>query len=210
MLHHLAAHPREALPEPYPCLVLLHGRGSNEQDLFGLVPELPKRTFVVSVRAPNSFAFGGFYWYDIEAQAQPIQETLDDALGRLREFVTGLPAQYPIDPTRLFVLGFSQGALMTGCLTLSDPGLVAAAVMLSGYLPLGLELATDTAGLAGKPIFMGHGTYDNVLPVTLGRQARLHLEGLQAAVDYHEYAMDHQVAMDELNDLNTWFGQRGL
>jgi phospholipase/carboxylesterase len=210
LLHHLAAHPREPIAEPYPCLVLLHGRGSNEQDLFGLVPELPKKNLVVSVRAPNTFPFGGFYWYDIEGQAAPIQETLDDALGQLRNFVAALPAQYPIDPARVYVLGFSQGALMAGCLMLSDPQLVAAAVMLSGYLPLTLELTTNATGIAGKPIFMAHGTYDNVLPVTLGRQARLHLEGLHAAVEYHEYAMDHQVSMDELSDLNAWFGSHGL
>jgi phospholipase/carboxylesterase len=211
MLEHLTAWPRAAGPEPHPCLLLLHGRGSNEQDLFGLVPELPKQPLVVSVRAPFPFPWGGYFWYDLSGEQHvPDQATFDSSMGQLREFIAELPKRYPVDPAHLYLLGFSQGALMSGCLTLAQPSLMAATAMLSGYLPLLSALATDEAGFAGKAIFMAHGQQDSVLPVTMGRQARLHLEGLKANVEYHEYAMDHQVIEPELADLRRWFEAQGL
>nr|ALG05223.1 phospholipase/Carboxylesterase [uncultured bacterium 5E7] len=211
MLEHLTAWPRVQGQEPHPCLVLLHGRGSNEQDLFGLVPELPKQPLVVSVRAPFPFPWGGWFWYDLSGEQHvPDPETFASSMSQLREFLGELPARYPIDPARLYLLGFSQGALMSGCLTLAQPGLVRATAMLSGYLPLHAPLETDDAGVAGKPIFMAHGQYDNVLPVVMGRQARMHLETLKADVEYHEYPMDHQVVEQEMADLRRWFEGQGL
>ncbi len=210
MLQHLISWPREAAPEPHACLVLLHGRGSNEQDLFGLVPELPKQPLVLSVRAPFPFPYGGYYWYDFgQQQEQPDPATLGSSLEELRTFLKDLPARYPIDASRLFLLGFSQGALMSGCLTLADPGLMAGTAMLSGYLPPEPP-GLDKAGVAGKSFFVAHGSYDNVLPVVLGRKARMQLENLEADVEYHEYPMDHQVLMEEIQDLNRWFQKLGL
>lgn len=210
-LFHLVSWPRDTASEPHACIVLLHGRGSNEQDLFGLIPELPKQPLVVSVRAPFAFPFGGYFWYDLGAQNHsPDPETFASSLQQLSEFVQELPSHYPVDPARVYLLGFSQGALMSGCLTLSQPQLMAATVMLSGYLPVEAPFETDEAGIAGKPIFMAHGSYDSVLPVIMGRQARMRLENLKAEVDYHEYSMDHQVVMDELAELRSWFEARGV
>src|SRR5690348_9397261 len=162
MLEHLTAWPRAQGQEPHPCLVLLHGRGSNEQDLFGLVPELPKQPLVVSVRAPFPFPWGGWFWYDLSGEQHvPDPETFSSSMAQLRELLAELPSRYPVDPERLYLLGFSQGALMSGCLTLAQPGRVRATAMLSGYLPLQSPLETDEAGVAGKPIFVAHGQYDN-------------------------------------------------
>lgn len=210
-LFHLVSWPRENAPEPHACIVLLHGRGSNEQDLFGLVPELPKQPLIVSVRAPFPFPFGGYFWYDLGGQDyRPDPSTFESSLTQLREFVQSLPSRYPVDPAQVVLLGFSQGALMSGCLTLSSPELVAATVMLSGYLPVDAPFTTDEAGLTGKPLFVAHGSHDGVLPVVLGRQARMHLENLKADVEYHEYPMDHQVVMEEIADLNRWFERQDL
>jgi len=211
MLEHLTAWPRVERQEPHPCLLVLHGRGSNEQDLFGLAPELPKQALVVSVRAPFPFPWGGYFWYDMGGEQHvPDPATFDSSMAQLREFIAELRSRYPIDPAQLFLLGFSQGALMSGCLTLAEPGLMKATVMLSGYLPLQSPLAVNEAGVAGKPMFVAHGQYDNVLPVVMGRQARMHLETLKVDVEYHEYPMDHQVVEAELQDLRRWFERQGL
>ncbi len=211
MLEHLISWPRTAAEPPHPCIVLLHGRGSNEQDLFGLVPELPRRPAVVSLRAPLAFPWGGFAWYELSDQsAKPDQRTLDGSLAQLTSFVGELPAKYDVDPTRVYVLGFSQGALMANCLLLTQPSKVAAAAILSGYLPLQNSLDVNRAGLTGKRVFQAHGSDDDVLPITLGRQGRVHLEGLGVDVEWHEYQMAHQVIEDELRDLRAWFKRQEL
>lgn len=206
-LFHLVSWPREQAAAPHPCLVLLHGRGSDEQDLFSLVPELPRRPLVVSVRAPFPFPWGGFFWYDLtNNQPKPDVQTMSRSLDELREFIAALPSRYQVDPAQVYVLGFSQGSLMSGCLTLANPELIAGTVMLSGYLPA----ETGTGDVTGKPVFMAHGSNDGVLPVVLGRQARLFLEGRGASVDYHEYAMDHQIIPDELRAVRRWFEMLGI
>ncbi|MHB8620005.1 MAG: alpha/beta hydrolase [Chloroflexota bacterium] len=205
-LYHIAAHPRERTDEPFPCLVLLHGRGSHEQDLFGLVPELPKQFLVVSVRAPLTLDWGGYQWYEFDQTGVPDAKMLAEASGRLRDLVTSLPGRFPVDPARVTLLGFSQGALMAGYLALTEPALISAAVMLSGYLPA--EMEADAALVKGKPFFMAHGTEDPVLPVLLARQARLCLENFGVDLEYHEYPMPHAVIPQELGDLNAWWEKR--
>jgi phospholipase/carboxylesterase len=206
MLHHLVSWPRTQGDAPHPALVLLHGRGSNEQDLFGLVPVLPQRPVVISVRAPFSFPYGGFYWYDLGSGGETDRPSLDSSLQQLHELIAALPEQYQVDPSQVYLLGFSQGALMSGHFTLANPQLVAGTVMLSGYLREPDQHGDPT----GKPFFMAHGANDGVLPIVLARQARLQLEGLGVDLEYHEYPMEHQVIKPELDDLAKWFERRGL
>ena len=206
MLHHLVSWPRKEADAPHPALVLLHGRGSHEQDLFGLVPMLPKRPVVISVRAPFAMGFGGYYWYELRAGGESDRTSMDSSLEQLYELVTMVPEQYQVDPAQVYLLGFSQGALMSAHFTLGHPELVAGTVMLSGYL----REPEQHGSAAGKPFFMAHGTTDGVLSINLARQARLLLESLGVALDYHEYQMDHQVIEPELDDLAKWFEKRGL
>ncbi len=206
MLHHLVSWPRTDAEAPHPALVLLHGRGSHEQDLFGLVPMLPKRPVVISVRAPFSMGFGAYYWYELRAGGESDRASMDSSLEQLHELITALPEQYQVDPGQVYLLGFSQGALMSGHFTLAHPELVAGTVMLSGYL----RDPKQSGSAAGKQVFMAHGTNDGVLSINLARQARLFLEELGVDLEYHEYPMDHQVIEPELDDLVKWFQKRGL
>src|SRR5436853_5595479 len=107
---------------PHPALLLLHGRGSHELDLLGLAPELDKRFFVVSARAPHAW-MGGYRWYDGDG-ADP-QASLQESIERLDNFVRSLGEAYPIDAWKLYLLGFSQGSLMSNALLLTAPELVA-------------------------------------------------------------------------------------
>ncbi|HUZ78378.1 MAG TPA: hypothetical protein VMV93_12440 [Chloroflexota bacterium] len=206
-LVHITLSPRGAGPEPHPCLVLLHGRGSNEQDLPALVPALPPELFVVSVRAPFSFSGSGYAWYQLQSMGVPDEPTFQQSLNLLQPFLSNLPQRYPIDPRRVFLGGFSQGAMMCASITLIHPALVRGTAVLSGYLP-NIELPSDRPGCAGKPVFLAHGREDSVLPLAMGHDARRRLEELGLAVEYHEYAMDHQVVPAELDDLSAWLRAR--
>ncbi len=200
-LYHVYQAPREGGP-PHPGLLLLHGRGADEYDLLGLGPDLDPRLFTVSARAPVEM-WGGYHWY-MPGEMGRDQPGFERALGLVQAFVAELPGIYPIDPAKLVVAGFSQGAVLACALALSRPGLMAATAMLSGCLPAHRGFSVEEKPIAGHRIFVGHGTQDPGMRIEMGREARDYLASAGASVDYHEYPMGHQVSLDELHDLRRW------
>jgi phospholipase/carboxylesterase len=199
--------PRQPVAGPAPALVLLHGRGADEQDLLGLADWLDPRLAIISLRAP--FPLGpGYHWYELVqiGAAEPVSYA--SARAQLTACITALPAAYDLDPTRLYALGFSQGAVMTGGLLLAPPAApaprLAGAVLLSGYLPLDQHMADASPDLADVPIFVGHGRQDSLIPVAFGRHTRDELTALGAAVTYHEYPIAHAINEQELSDIAAW------
>jgi phospholipase/carboxylesterase len=187
-----------------PCLVLLHGRGADEEDLMGLEGALDPRFTIISPRAP--FRFGpGYAWYHLSQVGSPDEESLQTSLQELRTFIEGLPGAYDIDAGRLYLLGFSQGAILSSGLAMLMPDAIVGVVMHSGYVLAqhgGLELPSD--GLAGKPFFVAHGKYDDVIPVTWGRDAQEYLEAAGADVLYREYPIGHSISEESLYDMSEW------
>jgi phospholipase/carboxylesterase len=206
-LHHRVQPPRAAASPPYPAVVLLHGRGADETDLLALADALDPHLFVVSVRAPLPLA-PGFEWYRLESigSAEPV--SFRAGLGALQAFIDDLPRVYPIDPQRIVTLGFSQGAVMAGTLLLTRPAAVAATVMLSGYLPLDQGLPVDEAALAGRPVFVAHGTADPLIPVSWARVVRDYLERRRTDLTYREYPIGHAIGPEELADVASWIAGR--
>lgn len=202
-LRHLVRSPRVQGTEPYPTLVLLHGRGADEADLLPLADGLDPRLFVVSVRAPLPLG-PGFAWYDLADIGNPEPSSFADSLAALARFVEDLPRAYPIDPARTFALGFSQGAVMAGSLLLTRPGAMAGTVMLSGYLPLDQRLPFDETALANRRVFVGHGTADPLIPISWARQVRDYFTKVGADLTYREYPMAHSIGPDELDDVGNW------
>jgi len=193
-------------PGPHPVLLLLHGRGANEHDLLPLASSFDPRFLVISARAPLT-RWGGYHWYDLIEMGTPDPVTYARGLAALQRFVAEVLATFPVAADRLFLLGFSQGAMMTGSLLMTQPDTVAGAVMLSGYLPLEQGLPVNTERLAGKPVFVGHGTADQVLPIRHGRETRAYLQSARADLSYHEYAMAHQIGPRERQDVAVWLSE---
>jgi phospholipase/carboxylesterase len=190
---------------PHPALVLLHGRGSHELDLLTLAPELDPRLFVISARAPLPWEGGiGYAWYHLEAPARANKETFADSLRLLQRFLGELAAAYPVDPGRVYLLGFSQGAMMANALTLAEPHRVAGAILLSGFQPDLDGFTPNPDGVRSKPFFVGHGVHDELLGIELGRAVRDTLTNLGADLTYHEYEMGHQIIPQELVDIDSW------
>jgi phospholipase/carboxylesterase len=190
-----------------PGLLLLHGRGADELDLLGLAGALDPRLTLISARAP--FPLGpGYHWYDLIDIGVPEPRSYAAARARLEAFAGEIVDAYRIDPARLYVLGFSQGAVMAGGLVLALPARLAGAVLLSGYLPLDQGVPGDAAGLRGLPVFVGHGVDDPVIAVRYGRQTRDALLRLGAALTYCEYPLPHAIGAEELADIAAWLAAR--
>lgn len=192
---------------PYPTVIALHGRGSDEADLLGLAPYLDDRLLWISPRAPLSLE-GGYEWYRLPAVGQPDQATFNAALSTLKRFIDEAAQAYPIDPRQLYLLGFSQGGMLAYAHGLSHPGSVAGVVAHSSYIPLKSLLAApvglDLPGVAGKPFAIVHGTQDPMIPVRWAREARDYLTQAGADVTYHEFPMAHNVSDRSLAAIDYW------
>jgi phospholipase/carboxylesterase len=201
---------RGALTPP-PLLLLLHGIGSNEEDLFGLSPYLDGRFLVVSARAPVALAYGGYGWFQIEFTPRGLIADIEQAkqsLAMLPRFVDELVETYGADRRRVYLMGFSQGAMISLALALTSPERVAGVVAMSGRLPRQvLELEPDQEALTGKPILVTHGLYDPVLPIGDGRAVRDYLAGLPVELTYREYPMAHEVSTESLRDVTAWLSK---
>lgn len=207
-LTHLVREPVETAPSPPPLLLLLHGVGSNEADLFGLVPYLDGRFLIVSARAPVEMGPGSFGWFNIELTPRGMAADVDQAKRSLRllpGFIDEVVEAYGADGECVFLMGFSQGAMMSLALALTYPEKVSGAVIMSGRFPSQvLEDEPDGRALAGKPFLVTHGTYDEMLPVEQGRTIRKSLEALSVGLTYREYPMSHEVSMESLKEVSAW------
>ena len=211
-LVHLVRAPTRPVGGRAPLLLLLHGVGSNEQDLFGLAPYLDERLVVVSARAPITLGPGAFGWFPVEFTPQgPIHDPI--AAERSREllvrFVDELVAAYRADPARAYVGGFSQGAIMSLAVGLTRPEVVAGVLAMSGRLPPeSLAARAPDEALRGLPILLQHGLYDQVLPIQYGHAARTALESLPVELTYREYPIEHEVSQQSLADAAAWVRER--
>jgi phospholipase/carboxylesterase len=191
---------RPAEGEPAGLLVLFHGRGSDERDLFPLLDELdPRRRLLgVTPRGPLSLPPGGEHWYAFQQVGYPDPATFLETHRAVAEWLDGF------DFEQVVLGGFSQGAVMTYALGLgSGRPRPAALVALSGFMPTvpGFELSLEPPL---PPVAIGHGTYDPVISVEFSRQARELLEGAGGEVLYREYPLPHAVDPGFLAELAPW------
>ena len=202
-IHHIS---RPAEGDPAGALVLFHGRGTSEHDLFPLLDALdPERRLAgFAPRGPFSFPPGGAHWYGpVRRVGYPNEDTFHESYGLLGDWLEGLGFQ----PEQTVVGGFSQGAVMAHALALG-PGRPAPAglIALSGFMPRvdGFEL--DLSDRAGFPVALGHGTYDPIIGVEWGREARERLEAAGADVTWRESPMPHAVDPVFVDELRGWLG----
>jgi phospholipase/carboxylesterase len=211
-LTHLIQQPRQLSEAPPPLLLLLHGLGSNEHDLIGLAPYLDPRFQIVSARAPYTLTPGSYAWFELGWTATGI--TIDPRQAEqsrvlLTSFMAEALAAYGGDPARLYLLGFSQGAIMSASVALIEPEVIAGTVLMSGRVldEIG-PLIAPAERLAGKPFLVVHGAADTVLPIQNGRASRAILAALPVALTYQEYAMAHEVSAQSLADVAAWLTAR--
>lgn len=211
-LKYVFREPELAKNEKSPLLLLLHGFGSNEADLISFAPYLDKRFFIASARAPFKLDWGGFAWFDIRYTVQGMSVNLpqaEESRQILLKFVDEIVTKHDLDANRVFLAGFSQGAIMIYSLILTEPEKFAGAVTMSGRLVADyLPNRAEAERLRDFPIFVTHGIYDSVIPVESGRKAKEFLERLPVKLDYREYPVAHNISEESLADLTNWLSER--
>lgn len=210
---------RPAHKENAPLLLLLHGYGSNEDDLFSFAPELSQEFFIVSARAPYDMAPYGAAWYAInfDATGGKFSDVAQakESMQLLIKFIEELKVSYPISQDKINVLGFSQGAILSYGLSLSYPQLFNKVVCMSGYLNEEMiesreELELRFRESVIKPsYFISHGTVDQVVPYAWAKQAPGFLIKLEVDYVFKDYPIGHGVARDNFYDMKEWL-EKGL
>ena len=197
---------RPARGEPEGGLVLFHGRGTSEDDLFPLLDFLDPEARLVGVtpRGPLSLG-GGAHWYVVREVGYPDPATFLPTYRALEEWVDALPVALGVDGRRIVLGGFSQGSVMAYALSLGAGRPSPAAILaLSGFIPVvdGFEL--DVERRSDLPVAIGHGTLDPIISVEFGREARDRLTEAGLDVTYRESQMAHSVDPAFLEELRPW------
>ena len=179
-------------------LVLLHGRGSSEHDLYPLLdafdPE--RRLDGYTLRAPMAPPGQGFHWYVVPRVGYPDPASFNASYAEAGAWLDALPHE------KIILGGFSQGAVMSYALGLgSDRKRATAVIGLSGFVPVvpGWDIAAPF-----PPIFLAHGTYDSIIPLSFAHASRDRLEAAGATLDYRESPMDHQIDPRVVQELPGW------
>jgi len=210
MLNAIVRRPVLPFGQP-PILVLLHGLGADEHDLMGLAPELDPRLLIVCIQAPLEYGNGGYAWFDVQWDADGIKVAPEQALASrdlLIDTLRSLPEALGVEPCKVLLGGFSQGAMMSLGVALSEPDLISGVLLMSGrILPefVPEEVLEATREL---PFCVQHGTNDGVLSVQGSRQIRDLLEKSGCAVTYKEYPMAHEISSRSLADARDWISER--
>mgnify|MGYP003913696069 CR=1 FL=1 len=189
-------------------LILLHGVGSNEKDLFGLVDYLPKDYYVICPQGHFAMGGGRYAWYNVDfSTGKPVYSAPQEKESRelIRQFVAEMKAKYQLE--EVYLGGFSQGGIMSYSVALSDPKLVRGIIILSSRIleEVKPEFVKQAPGLR---VFVSHGTQDGTLGIHYARAAKEYLEGMQVKLRYHEYGMGHQINQQVLADLNSWLAEQ--
>ena len=192
-----------------PVLFLLHGYGSDEQDLFSFAPELPDDLCVISVRAPHKLEPYGYAWYAINFEAErgkwsDIEQAITSREAILH-FIEEAVQSYNLDPMRVSLLGFSQGAILGYSLALSYPNRIQSLIALSGYIDTKMLLPDYQSRSHAKiQIYASHGQMDMVIPPVWAEQSAALMTEMKLNFVFEEFPVGHGVSADNFHSFRRW------
>jgi phospholipase/carboxylesterase len=191
-------------------LVLLHGRGADRTDLFGLRRHFPSSWAIVAPDAPFPAAPWGYgpgrAWYRFMGRNVPEPESFERSLHAIERLLTGLSDVLGMAPGRIALGGFSQGGTVSLAYALTHPDTKLDVLNFSGFLASHPAVRADAETVRGARIFWGHGTADPAIPFELAVEGRAQLRAADADLAARDYAIGHSIAPEELDDAIAWLG----
>ncbi len=192
-----------------PAIIMLHGFGSDEHDLFSFARELPEKYAVISLKAPIRLEPSGNAWYNIYFNNNQGKFSDDEQAIASRELVAKcideVIEKYKVDKNNLTLLGFSQGTILSFAVALSYPAKVKNVIGLSGYINEEILKANYAENDFSKlNVYTSHGSVDQVIPVQWARKTQPFLENLKINCTYSEFPVGHGVAPQNFYELKDW------
>ena len=206
-LHHIIRESKDSAVKS-PLLILLHGYGSNENDLFSLSNSVPNNWIVVSVRGPYQIAENSHRWYDVKMANGKIVITIDEeekSRKKLMQLISEIATKYKVDSQKVVVAGFSQGANMAQSLGLGEPNLVSGFGVFSGrFVEEFKPYISNSNTLKNSKAFISHGSSDTMLPKTYADENITKLKELGIQITYCEETNGHSISIKQWNDFSKW------
>lgn len=187
----------------YATIFTLHGKGSNERNMFGLVAPLAEELIIIGIRG-NLPLGAGYQYYELKSLGNPIREMFDQAIHHLEAFLHYATDKYPVDPDRRYLLGFSQGAILSMSLALTMGTQLKGIVALNGYIPGFVKTDYALRSIKDVSIFASHGEFDSVFPVQIGHETAAYLREHTERLTFNLYPTDHGVSEDNQLDVLNW------
>ncbi|MBR9914971.1 MAG: alpha/beta fold hydrolase [Algicola sp.] len=196
-----------------PLLIMCHGYGSDENDLFSFANELPKELFVISLKAPHPMQPFGNAWYAINFDAQQNKwndvDQAKESRDLIANFIEEACNQFPVDKENVTLLGFSQGTILSYAVALTYPEKVKNIIALSGYISEDMiEIHENTEDYNHLDFYCSHGSADQVIPVDWARKAPKFLDQLNIKHSYSEFPVGHGVAPQNFYEFRSWLNKR--
>lgn len=196
-----------------PLLIMLHGYGSDENDLFSFAPELPGELFIISLKAPYNLEPFGNAWYAINFDSDQNKWSNDEQAAKSRDlvakFIDEAIENYPVQKESVTLLGFSQGTIISYAVALYYPEKIKNVIALSGYINSELlPIQADNNGYKHLDFYSSHGTLDQVIPVEWGRKAQPFLNSLNIKNRFSEFPVGHGVSPQNFYELKEWLKNR--
>ncbi|GAB4156294.1 MAG: alpha/beta fold hydrolase [Winogradskyella sp.] len=197
------------LKENAPLLIMCHGYGSDENDLFSFASELPEELFIISLRAPYAMQPYGNAWYAINFDAEKGKWSdniqAKQSVDFISNFIDYACHTYAVNKNNVTLLGFSQGTILSLAVAMNYPQKVKNVIALSGYLNEAiLPEQIDKNSVSHLNIFCSHGSADQVIPVEWARKTPEVLKALSINYTYKEYPVGHGVAPQNFYDFRDW------
>ncbi|MEM9679456.1 MAG: alpha/beta fold hydrolase [Bacteroidota bacterium] len=201
------------LKENAPLLIMCHGYGSDENDLFSFATELPEELFIIALRAPYPMQPFGNAWYAINFDAEMGKWSDNDQARSSRDLIAKCIDEacdtYPVNKDNVTLLGFSQGTILSYSVALTYPEKVKNIVALSGYINSDIiPENVNTDQVSHLDFYCSHGSVDQVIPVEWARQTPGILDALGINYVYSEFPVGHGVAPQNFYEFNDWLKQR--
>ena len=206
--------PANSNQEKAPLILMLHGYGSDENDLFSFAEELPTQYAVVSAKAPYPMQPFGNAWYAIHWDQVNSNKFNDipQAIGSrdlIAKFIDQLIAKYPVDPAKVVLLGFSQGTILSLAVALTYPQKVRYVVGLSGYVSEELYGENyKNNDFSTLEIYSSHGTVDQVIPLAWAQKTPGFLDALGIKNSFSTYPVGHGVSPQNFYEFKNWLEER--
>jgi phospholipase/carboxylesterase len=190
----------------YPVIFTLHGKGSNEHNMYGLVEPISDEFIIIGIRG-NLIIGTGYQYYELKSLGNPVRETFDKAIHELQSFIKYVTDKYPIDAARRYLLGFSQGAILSLTLALTMGEQLKGIVALNGYIPEFVKKEYPLRSLEHVSVFISHGEHDSVFPIQIGHETAAYMKQLTPRFSFVMYPADHGVSEDNQRDFLHWLAR---